>query len=103
VARIEGPDGSDVRGRMEGSTLVFVPRRPGAYAVSLGDAPPMAWVAVNVDPEEGDVRNYGSIVATERELAPELLQRHVDLARPALVLALLIFLAQGLLAMRGVA
>ena len=61
----------------------------------------LAFVAANTDPEESDVRRVASIASVERELAPELLERQVDLARGALGLALLLLLGQALLAVRG--
>jgi hypothetical protein len=93
--QVMGPDGQVVRSRLDGRRLVFTPDEPGAYELALESAPPLAWVAVNVPAEESDVRPYDSVVAAERELAPELLTRRVDLARPAWGLVLLLLLAQG--------
>lgn len=96
-----GPRGEEVRSRIEGSRVLFTPEQPGAYRVGLADAPPLAWVAVNHDPVESDVRRYASIAGVEREIAPELLERHVDLSRPLLGFGLLLLVGQALLAMRG--
>lgn len=96
-----GPDGTPVRSRIEGARVVFTPSTPGPYKVALPDTPPMAWVAVNTDPVESDVRRSGSIVGVESDLAPELLERHVDLSRYSLFGALILFLLQGLVALRG--
>ncbi len=98
---VTGPDGGAVRSRLEGSTLRFQPKRPGAYRVAVADAPPMAWVAVNTDPEESRVQPVDSIVGLERELAPELLERRIDLGRGVFAFALVLLLLQGILALRG--
>lgn len=98
-----GPDGAPVRSRIEGTRLTFVPSAPGAYRIEIESAPPLAWVAVNTDPEESDVRTYASVAAVEREIAPELLTRHFDLGRPLLGLGLLLLVLQALGAVRGTA
>jgi hypothetical protein len=92
--------GADVRSRIENDRLVFVPPAPGAYRVEVESAPPLAWIAVNTDPEESDVRPYGSIAAVEREIAPELLTRTAHLGRPLLGAALVLLLLQSVLAAR---
>ncbi|MEQ1564933.1 MAG: VWA domain-containing protein [Myxococcota bacterium] len=96
-----GPDGGVVRSRVDGTRLVFTPERPGAYRLELEGATPLAWVAVNTDPVESDVRPYGSVAAVETELAPELLRRQIDLAKPLLGLALFAFVVSALIAVRG--
>jgi len=97
-----GPDKNPVRSRIEGSNLVFVPERPGAYALSLENGPPLAWVAVNVSPDESDVRSYDSLAVVEKELDPELFVRYVDLSSGLFGLALVLMLLQALVAVRGV-
>ncbi|MCA9491863.1 MAG: VWA domain-containing protein [Myxococcales bacterium] len=92
-----GPDGQPVTSRIEGSRLSFVPRRAGAYQVALEGAPPLAWVAVNTDPEESDVRAYASVAEAEMAIAPEALRRTIDLAWPLLVVAAGVLAMQGLL------
>ncbi|MEQ1505061.1 MAG: VWA domain-containing protein, partial [Myxococcota bacterium] len=96
-----GPDGAVVRSRIDGTKLTFVPPRPGAYHLELEGAMPLAWVAVNTDPEESDVRSYGSVAEVENQLAPEILTRTIDLARPLLGIGLALLLLQGLAAARG--
>lgn len=100
---VTGPDGELVRSRIEGSSVVFEPESPGAYAVGMPDAPVLAWVAVNLDPAESDVRVPRSLAAVEAELLPELFQRHVDLTPPLLAGALLLLLAQAWRATRRTA
>lgn len=97
-----GPDGTPIRSRIEGSNLVFTPERPGAYALQLESSPPLAWVAVNVSPDESDVRPYDSVAAAEKELDPDMFLRHVDLSPGLFGFALVLLLAQSLLAVRGV-
>jgi hypothetical protein len=98
--QVLGPDGEPVRSRLDGSRLLFVPRTPGAYQVGLPDAPPSVWVAVNVDPDESDVRTYGSVAAVERALDPKLLTRNVELGRPLLGFGLVMLLGAAALATR---
>jgi hypothetical protein len=98
-----GPDKNPVRSRVEGSNLVFVPERPGAYSLSLENGPPLAWVAVNVSPDESDVRSYDSVAAVEKELNPEMFLRHLDLSSWLFGLALVLMSLQALVAVRGVA
>ncbi|NCG17516.1 MAG: hypothetical protein GWP91_00685, partial [Rhodobacterales bacterium] len=99
--QVIGPDGGAVRSHREGSSLRFQPKRPGAYRIAVADAPPLAWVAVNTDPEESRVQPVSTIVGIEREIAPELLERQVDLGRGVFGLVLLLLLLQGLLSLRG--
>lgn len=95
-----GPDGEPVEARVEGTRLSFVPARAGAYQLALEGSPALAYVAVNTDPTESDVRAYDSIAAVERDLAPGALTRRIDLARPLWALALLGLVIQGLLSTR---
>jgi hypothetical protein len=95
-----GPDGRPVRSTREGSTLVFRPTEAGAYRVALLDAPPLAWVAVNTDPLESDVRVGATLTAIERDLDPERFTIRRDLAIPALGLAFVLLVLQALIALR---
>lgn len=96
-----GPAGDAVRSRIEGSQLLFTPEQAGAYEVRIESAPPLAWVAVNTPPEESDVRRYDSIREAEADIAPELFRRYVDLSPWMFGLAVLLMLAQALMALRG--
>jgi hypothetical protein len=96
-----GPDKSEVPSHFEGSNIVFYPERPGAYELHLESAPPLAWVAVNTDPLESDVRIYDSVAAVEAEIHPELFQRSVDLGRGLLGFALLLLAGQAFVSLRG--
>ncbi|MCA9569800.1 MAG: VWA domain-containing protein, partial [Myxococcales bacterium] len=97
---ITGPDGQPVRSRIEGSTLIFRPDAAGAYAVGLPDAPPLAFVAVNTDPLESDVRRTDSVVGIERELDPERFVVREDLASASFGLAFVLLVLQALVAAR---
>lgn len=77
---VTGPDGNAVPTRLEGSTLVFTPDRPGAYSVSVEALPTIAWVAANLDASESDVRNYDDVARSEAEIKPDLFTRVVDLS-----------------------
>jgi len=98
---VEGPDGQLVPSRIEGTKLLFTPAVSGAYEVRSESAPTLAWVAVNSDPSESDVRPYESIASVEADLKPELLERRLDLGRGFLAFALLMLVSQALLALRG--
>ena len=95
-----GPDGLPVSSRIEGSNLLFRPDEPGAYELRLPDAPPLAWIAVNTDPIESDVRASDSLVAVQRELDPERFLLHADLSPGLLGFALFALVLQALLATR---
>jgi hypothetical protein len=101
--RVLGTNGDEVHSRIEGSHLLFSPDEPGAYELHLESAPPLAWVAVNSDPDESDVRGYHSVSAAEAEIKPELFLRFLDLGRVFVGLGMLLLLIQALVAGRGVA
>lgn len=92
------PAGDPVAVRHLPGRLVFVPRQPGPYTLSLPGSPPLAWVAVNTPPVESDVLRYEQLAQVEAQLAPQLLQRRVGLGAGALGLALLLLLLQAALA-----
>lgn len=92
------PAGDTVAVRHLPGRLVFVPRQPGSYTLSLPGAPPLAWVAVNTPAEESDLRRYERLSQVESDLAPQLLQRRVGLGVGALGLAVLVLLLQAALA-----
>ncbi|MBX2804004.1 MAG: VWA domain-containing protein [Myxococcales bacterium] len=98
---VVGPDGTEVRSRIDGAKLTFTPESAGAYRLELESAPPLAYVAVNTDPLESDVKRYDSVAEVERQLAPDLLMRHVDLSRPLLWLAFGLLVTSSLVAVRG--
>jgi hypothetical protein len=97
---VRGPTGL-VRSTVEGSSVVFSPEEPGGYEVALAGGPSVAWVAVNVDGAESDVRRSHSVAEAESELDPELFVRRTDLGSPALALGLLLALGSALLAVLG--
>ncbi len=92
------PAGDPVAVRHLPGRLVFVPRQPGPYTLSLPGSPPLAWVAVNTPPGESDVLRYERLAELEAQLAPQLLQRRVGLGAGALGFALLLLLLQAALA-----
>ncbi|MEL6341859.1 MAG: BatA domain-containing protein [Myxococcota bacterium] len=85
---VEGPNGP-VPVRVENGAVRFRPERVGAYAVKTPGAPPLAWVAVNSDPQESDVRSGPSLIETAAEVDPEKFLHKMGLA-PWLLLAGLI-------------
>ena len=100
-AVVVGPKGVPARSHVEGSHVVFEPDEPGAYAVQITDGPVTAWVAVNVDAVESDVRRIHSVAATEAELDPELFTRHEPLAGKALAAAFGLMVLSAFLALVG--
>ncbi len=97
-ATVEGPNGP-VPARLRAGEVLFEPSAPGAYLVETPGAPPLAWVAVNTDPAESDVRPGPSLVETAARIDPERYQRREELAPWLLAGALLVALAQAALAL----
>ncbi len=93
---ITGPDGP-VAARVRSDGVSFVPRRPGAYTLRSPGAPPVAWVAVNPDARESDLRPGPALVELAAEVDPERYQRREDLAPWLLGLGLLAALGAALL------
>lgn len=94
---VTGPQGA-VAAQRAGEELRFTPDRPGAYAVELPGAPPLAWVAVNTDPVESELRRGPSLLAVAAEIAPQAFLVRWELWGPLLWTALLALLAQAALA-----
>ncbi|MDG1480229.1 MAG: VWA domain-containing protein [Myxococcota bacterium] len=96
---IIGPAGP-VAAHVSSSGVSFTPDRIGAYSVQTPGAPPLAWVAVNVDPVESDVRRGPSLIETAADVAPERFLHRKALS-PGLILAALgLALLQAVLAVR---
>jgi hypothetical protein len=96
-----GPDEQPVRSRIEGTWLFFTPEEPGSYRISMVSSAPLGLAAVNLAPEESDVRRYDSVAAAEADIRPELFQRHVDLSPWLFALALGVLLLQAALSVGG--
>lgn len=96
---VTGPDGTPFRSHLEGSQLLFTPDRPGAYTITVPDAPALAYVAVNTAATESDVRRFQGLAAVEQELVPELFRVKVDLSPWLLGAALLLAVLQALVAL----
>ena len=96
---VTGPGGA-VPAQVRGSTVSFEPIKAGAYLVETPGAPPLAWVAVNVDPQESDVRPGPSLIETAAEIDPERFLVRLDLGAGLLGGALLLALLQALVAAR---
>lgn len=86
-AAVTGPDGP-VASRIRGSSLSFVPDASGAYRVETPGAPPLAWVAVNTDLAESDVRPGPSLQALAATVDPDRYERRLALG-PFLLWAVL--------------
>ena len=102
VSEVEIVDASGVRqdATRQGAVVRFTPRSPGAYALTVVGAPPLAWIAVNTAIEESDVRVSHTLAAMEAEVAPELFLKTSDLSLGLLVLSLLGLLGQAFAARR---
>lgn len=99
---VVGPDEQPVRSRIEGSRLFFTPEEPGAYRLVVESAPTLAWVAVNLDPAESDVRVYDNTVEeVQTSIVPDLFLKHVDLSPWLFGVALALGLLQALLGLSG--
>lgn len=98
---VYGPDDQPVRSRIEGTWLFFTPDQPGRYSVSMFSAAPLAQAAVNLSPEESDVRRYDSVAAAEADIRPELFRRQLDLSPWLFGLALGVLLVQAGLSIGG--
>lgn len=85
-SEVTGPDGSIVPAERGPTGLVFAPQHPGAYAVGQAGEPPIAWVAVNTDPAESDLRATASLLATAARVDPERMAEHIPLWTWALLL-----------------
>ncbi len=99
-----GPGGQVISAeiqRAEGLRVLFRPPVPGGYSLVREGAPPLARVAVNVDPVESDVRVYQDLRAVGAELDPATWLKTVDLGRALLATALALLLLQALLAARS--
>lgn len=94
---VQGPDGP-VAARIDSGAVHFTPSQAGSYAVQTPGAPPLAWVAVNVDPTESDVRPGPSLIETAAEIDPERFLHRFGLAPWLLLGGLVLALLQALLA-----
>ena len=74
---VVGPDGP-IRSTLEGSKLIYA-FVPGAYEVTVPDALPLAWVAVNVDTIESDVRRTDGLSELQLDVKPDLILRRFPL------------------------
>lgn len=98
---VTGPGGERVGATRPAGGLRFVPERAGAYSLGRLEEPPAVWVAVNVPPEESDIRPDETIAAAQARLAPDRVAHRIALD-PALLLAgLALLVAAGLLARRA--
>ncbi len=95
-ASVRGPSGP-VASTVRSGQLSFLPERAGAYMVEAPGAPPLAYVAVNTDPVESDVRPGPSLVEVASAIDPERFVRRTALAPWLVGLALALALAQAAL------
>jgi hypothetical protein len=75
---VVGPRGT-VPSETTANGIRFRPDRAGAYQVETPGAPPLARVAVNVDPGESDVRPGPSLAETAAEVDPDRFLHRVSL------------------------
>ncbi len=94
-----GPEEQELAYTIRGGSepaVRFVPKAPGAYSLRFDGTPPFAWMAVNVDPLESDVRVTEELAGVEAQLKPELFLRKAELGLWA------VWLGLGLLALQGI-
>ncbi len=96
---IIGPAGP-VAAHVGSGGVSFTPDRIGAYSVQTPGAPPLAWVAVNVDPTESDIRPGPSLIETAAEVAPERFLHRRALSSWLILAALALAALQALLSVR---
>lgn len=94
---VVGPDERLVAAERGPRQLRFQPGTPGAYAARVGDAPPLAWAAVNSPLAESDVRRGASLLKTQAELDPERQLARLELSGGAAGAALGLLLLAGVL------
>lgn len=94
---LTGPAGP-VAARQRDGAVRFTPDAPGAYLLESPGAPPLAWIAVNTDPVESDVRPGPSLVETAARVDPERFQRRVALSPWLLLVGLLLAALAAVLA-----
>ena len=76
--RVQGP-GGPVASSLSGNELSFTPGRVGAYEVEVAGAPPLAWVAVNADPLESDIRTGTPLLEEAMDIDRDRFVRRLDL------------------------
>lgn len=96
-ATVTGPDGP-VAAKVRGASLAFTPTVAGAYLVETPGAPPLAWVAVNTELAESDVRPGPSLRALAATVDPDRYEKRLDLGPWLLWLVLALVVAQAALA-----
>lgn len=102
-AKVEvlGPDGAPARSQLEGAQVVFVPEKAGGYTIRLESGPVLAWVAVNTDPSESDVRRTHTLAKVEAQWKPEMFERRLELGPGLFAAALALAVAAAVLATRS--
>lgn len=96
-ASVVGPAGP-VPASLRAGAIAFIPDRAGAWRVETPGAPVLAWIAVNVDPLESDIRPGPGLMELAAQVDPDTYLRRRELAEPLLALALALGLLQALLA-----
>lgn len=99
-ATVTGPRGP-VPAQVRSGELSFRGELAGAYRVESPGSPPLAWVAVNVDPEESDVRPGPSLLSIAAEVDPDRYLQRRELAGALMLAGLLLGLLQAALAGLG--
>ena len=97
TSEVTGPDGSIVPAERGPRGISFLPTKPGAYAAGQAGEPPLAWVAVNTDPAESDVRSSTSLLATAARVDPERMAEHIPLWTWVILVGCLGLLASAVL------
>ncbi len=99
-AEVRGPSGERISSFLEGQTVRFRAEVPGAFVVVGPGDVPLAYVAVNLDHRESDVRTGPSLQEVGAEVDPDKFERREELAPPLLGAAGIAWLLAGLWASR---
>ena len=94
---LDGPKGS-VGMQYEQGKIRFSPNRIGAYKLYTHGAPPLAQIAINVEPQESDIRSKGPLISIAAEVEPERFIQRKPLTPWLLWGALIALLIQALIA-----
>lgn len=98
---VTGPDGHLISSAQEGSELAFDASQLGAYLIRTPQGVTQAYVAVNADARESDVRRTTSLAETQAKVLPDQRKRKLSLDLPVLGAALALLLASVLLSRRA--
>ena len=96
-------DGQPARSQIEGARVVLQPEAPGGLQVRLEGGPVLAWIAVNAEVSESDVRRSSSLASAQKAVDPEAFERRLELGPGLLAAALAAMMVSAWIGLRGTA